>query len=268
MLELPKALKDALKAIAPRTFYPSSLLRRSVRQRTSSKIVGGPFRGMTYLAYSTYGAYIAKLIGTYEREVASVLETELSQDPRHVIDVGGAEGYYAVGVLTRVPNAKVTVFEMAEAGRRAIGELARLNGVSDRVDVRGRCDPEALEACLASTGATFVIVDVEGFEAELLDPRKCPSLAQADLLVEVHDFKVPGCSQTVLANLASTHRATIIRQSRRDAGEYPFRSLWPRLFPGAVVKYGLNEFRPADNWWIWFQRNGTVTEGEGGSEPA
>jgi hypothetical protein len=254
MLQLRKALKDVLKLVAPRAAYPSSLLRRSVQRRTSSTVVAGPFRGMRYLRYSTYGAYIAKLIGTYEREIAEALELELSTAPTHVIDVGGAEGYYAVGVLTRLPAARVTVFEMSELARTAIGDLARLNGVSDRIDVRGRCEPSDLEACLVQTGATLVIMDVEGFEAELLNPVACPHLAQADVLVEVHDFKVAGCSQRVLAQLEQTHRATILRQAPRAVSEYPFRSVWPRFFPAAVLKYGLNEFRPKDNWWILFQR--------------
>lgn len=261
MPQLSKALKNALKAVAPRVVYPSSLLRRSVQRRTESRVLAGPFRGMQYLPYSTYGAYIPKLIGTYEREISHVLEAELSSEPAHVIDVGGAEGYYAVGVLARLPRARVTVFEMAEPARLAIGELARLNGVSDRLDIRGRCDVAELEECLVRTGAKLVIVDVEGFEAELLDPKVCPSLAQANLLVEVHDFKVPGCAAKVLANLEATHDATVIRQAPRAVAEYPFRSLWPRLFPGAVLKYGLSEFRPGDNWWIWFQRKQTVGEG-------
>lgn len=254
MLQLRKSLKDFLKIVAPRGLYPSSLLRRSVQRSTSSNVVAGPFRGMKYLPYSTYGAYIPKLIGTYEREIAQALELELGMAPRHVIDVGGAEGYYAVGILRRLPEARVTVFEMSDSARAAIVELARLNGVSERLEIRGRCAATDLEACLAQTGAKFVIVDVEGFEAELLNPVDCPHLAQADLLVEVHDFKVADCAARVLAHLEPTHWATVLRQDPRAVSEYPLRSVWPRLFPGAVLKYGLNEFRPKDNWWIWFQR--------------
>jgi hypothetical protein len=260
MRQLRKTLKNVLKSIAPRAVYPSSLLRRSVQRSTSSTVLAGPFRGMKYLPYSTYGAYIPKLIGTYEREIASALERELDAAPGHVIDVGGAEGYYAIGVLTRLPGARVTVFEMSEPARTAIGELARLNGVTARLDVRGRCEPADLEACLSQTGATLVIMDVEGFEAELLNPVVCPHLAQADVLVEVHDFKVEGCSARVLAQLQETHRPTVLRQAPRSLSEYPLRSVWPRLFPGAVMKYGLSEFRPDDNWWIWFQRKTAADE--------
>jgi hypothetical protein len=209
---------------------------------------------MKYLAYSTYGAYIPKLIGTYEREVAGILEQALAKAPAHVIDVGGAEGYYAVGVLTRLPNARVTVFEMAETGRSAIAELASMNGVLDRLEIRGRCTPSELDSCLAQTGASFVIVDVEGYETELLNPATCPHITQADLLVEVHDCKVAGCAARVSGQLESTHMGTTIPQAPRTAGEYPFRDHWARLFPAAIMKYGLNEFRPKDNWWIWFQR--------------
>jgi hypothetical protein len=260
MLQLRKTLEQVLKTVAPRAVYPSALLRRSVQRRTSSEVMAGPFRGMKYLSYSTFGAYIPKLIGTYEREIAGALELELGAAPAHVIDVGGAEGYYAVGILTRLPQARVTVFEMSDRARAAIHELARLNGVSERLEVRGRCEPGDLEACLVETGATLVIMDVEGFEAELLSPAVCPHLAQANVLVEVHDFKVAGCSRRVSDHLAPTHRSTVFRQARRAAHEYPFRSVWGRLFPGAVLKYGLSEFRPPDNWWIWFQRKTVAHE--------
>ncbi len=238
----------------PRSLYPSSLLRQNVRRRTESTVFSGPFRGMRYLGYSTYGAYIPKLIGTYERELNEVLEQALAKEPAHVVDVGGAEGYYAVGILRRLKSARVTVFEMSEEGRRAITELARLNGVSERLEIRGRCTPAELDECLARSGASLVIVDVEGYEVELLDPNACPHIVQCDVLVEVHDFKVAGCAERVLAQMKQTHEAATIRQAARAVSEYPFRDVWAQLFPNAILRYGLNEFRHADNWWIWFRR--------------
>ncbi len=247
-------LTTALKQLVPRILYPSSLLRRSVQRKSSSIVMAGPFRGMKYIGYSTFGAYIPKLIGTYELELADVIERALRRMPGHIIDIGGAEGYYAVGLLTRLPDARVTVFEQAEAGRNAMVELAQMNGVSARLDVRDRCSPASLNARLAETNASLVIVDVEGYETELLDVTVCPRLKDADLLVEVHDFKVQGCSDLICSRFSDTHRVTVIPQRPRVLSEYPISGAFVSLFPRAVIKYALNEFRQRDNWWVWLER--------------
>jgi hypothetical protein len=255
MMALPLMLKAALKKIVPKALYPSAILRRSVQRRTNTTVIAGPFRGMQYLGYSIYGAYIPKLIGSYEAELHQALEAAIARKPKHIIDIGGAEGYYAVGLLTRLPDTRVTVFERLEEARTAIAELAELNGVAQRLDIRGDCDPTSLSACLEATGASLIITDVEGYETRLLDPVRVPLLARTDLIVEVHDFVVPDCSRVICETFERTHRVTVLHQRPRIHSDYPFKDAMATLFPGAIVKYGLNEFRRPDNWWVWLEQH-------------
>lgn len=247
-------IKSALKKVTPRALYPSSILRRAVQRKTNSSVIAGPFRGMKYLGHSFFGAYIPKLIGTYELELADIIQGIIESAPTQIIDIGGAEGYYAVGLLMRLPGARLTVFEQQEPGRAAIAKLASINGVSSRLEIRGSCTPDALNAALSVTSASLVIADVEGYEVELLDPERCPLLQDLDLLVEVHDFKIPGCSQLICDRFSTTHQATVIPQRKPQISEYPFRTGLAWLLPGAVLKYGLNEFRRPGNWWVWLER--------------
>jgi len=146
------------------------------------------------------------------------------------------------------------VFEQLADARGAITQLAERNGIRDRLDILGSCAPEALEECLTRTKATLILCDVEGYERELLDLERVPSLRGVDMLIEVHDAQVPGVSQVLTARFGSTHDIAHIRQGDRSVRHhYPFHDVASKLWPGAVLKYGLNEFRSPENGWLWLK---------------
>lgn len=242
-----------LKRVVPRDLYPSAVLRRNTQRRTSSTVRSGPFAGMRYLDRSIWGAYIPKLLGCYEQELHPVIERAIAAGPSHVVDIGGAEGYYAVGMLRRLPAAGVTVFEQLPSGREAIAELARMNSVDSRLSIRGACDPALLSTCLRDSGAKLLISDVEGYEVELLDPAKVPELAAVSMLIEVHDSAVPGCAELMARRFSATHKVERIAQAKRQLSDYPFDDLAATLFPSWVLRYALNEFRRPENGWLWLQ---------------
>ena len=63
-----------------------------------AKITGGPFKGMDYVTAATEGPLIPRLLGTYESELHPYLAKLAGGGIDYcVIDVGCAEGYYAVG---------------------------------------------------------------------------------------------------------------------------------------------------------------------------
>lgn len=247
------SLVQLAKKVVPRALYPSALLRRNAQWRTGNTVMSGPFAGMRYLDRSIWGAYIPKLIGCYELELHPFIERALASKPGYLIDIGGAEGYYAVGLLSRLPEARLTVFEQLEDGRGAIAELASINGVASRLSIRGSCDPAALDDCLRETGATFLLSDVEGYELELLHPERVPQLARVNMLVEVHDSAKPGCAEEMARRFEATHRVTRVAQERRDLAHYPFDDLARQLAPSWVLRYGLNEFRNPVNGWLWLE---------------
>jgi hypothetical protein len=246
-------LRSVLKAALPRALYPSALLRRAVQRQTNLTVHAGPFRGMKYVDRSIWGAYIPKLLGTYELELHDVIERAIRAAPRHVIDIGCAEGYYAVGFLLRLPEARMTVFEQLADGRETVRRLANRNGVAARLEVKESCDPAALSECLQRGAHALIICDVEGYEVELLDPKLVTELVGADILVEVHDANVPNCRATIAQRFEETHRVTHLGQQARARTQYPFKHPLVRVWPGAVLRYGLNEFRSPMTSWLWLE---------------
>jgi hypothetical protein len=138
----------ALCRAVPARYRPVGYLNRLAQRRTAGRVNAGPFAGMHYVDTSVGSCFIPKLLGTYERELASKVEWICRHQPELVVDIGAAEGYYAVGSALRVPLARVVAFELDERGRTALRCMADLNGVADRLSVRGRCGPADLAAAL------------------------------------------------------------------------------------------------------------------------
>jgi hypothetical protein len=246
-------LRRTAKALVPAWLRPSNVLVRAVVRRTGHVVASGPFCGMKYVASGIESAYTPKLLGVYERELHSVIEAIGRLDADRIIDVGAAEGYYAVGLATRNPRASVVAFEQEAAGRALVAELAARNGVSDRVRILGRCEPPDLRAALAGARRPVVVCDVECFEATLLDPAAVPELASAWVLAELHEFILDGVVDLVRGRFRATHAVTEIRQITRTRSDCLCLPWYARLLPEAYAVYTVDEFRPAPMSWLWME---------------
>src|SRR5438128_2544282 len=116
---------------------------------------------MRYILGSVGSAYVPKLLGIYERELNPYVEQACLLNFPLIIDVGAAEGYYAIGMALRNPNARVIAFEMEQKGRAALQEMAELNNVMSRVEIRGKCAPEDLAQILATSDRALIFCDAE-----------------------------------------------------------------------------------------------------------
>ena len=217
--------------------------KRSLVRRYGKVVLSGPFRGMRYGDDVVCSAYVAKLLGSYEQELHDGIEQLLRSGYRTVVDVGAAEGYYAVGFALRLPEAQIHAFDTDVDAQRYCARLARLNERSDRVHVHGICDDPALQPLVGPN--TLVICDCEGFEAELLDPARVPGLYETDMLVELHEFLRPGVTDQILRRFEGSHTAKLIDTAERNPDAYPALAELSREDRYCAVREG----RPAAMQW-------------------
>ncbi len=194
-------------------------IRAAVRATGGSVVQQGPFRGMRYLRAVSWGQLVPKLLGSYEAELHDELERLVARGYDRVVNVGCAEGYYAVGLALRLPSATVHAFDSDAHARYLCGRLAAMNGVQERVRVEGTCSLARLGEVVE--GRALLVVDCEGCELSLLRPDLVPALTGADLVVELHDFLEPSTSATVLTRFSATHHVTTIDSVERDPAAYP-----------------------------------------------
>jgi hypothetical protein len=165
------------------------------------------------------GDLVAKLVGSYECELYPVFAEWVAARPVHVIDIGCAEGFYAVGLARAITGATVHAFDIDELARRRCAQLARVNGVEDRVRIGGELRPEELGELPAD--GVVVLSDCEGAELDLLDPARAPRLLGWGMLVEVHDFVDPSISAVLTERFSDTHEIEFIAGRERVSGALP-----------------------------------------------
>lgn len=228
-----------------------TLLCFLLRFKSKNRILSGPFQGM---AFRYNQQEYAMLLGTWELELIQLLEDVMSADYRMIVDVGAAEGYYAVGMSYRMPEKKVVAFEMEERVRKNLETLQYLNGTT--VEIRGKCEPEDLLQFGEQIEGGFILMDVEGYECVLLDPCKIPSLQRATILVELHDMYVEGCSRIIEKRFQPTHIIQQVNGAQRTINDFPASAgILKYLFSKQRLINLMDEGRPyAMNWFFMVPR--------------
>jgi hypothetical protein len=237
-------MKTTITSLLPAALRPRTLLRRHLETVTRSGVVlDGPFAGLRYVDQSVGSMWWPKILGTYELELAGIVGRLCAEQPAWIIDIGAAEGYYAVGMAWRCPQTRVISFEGDHAGRKLQEELAVLNNVDDRLHIEGFCDAAALRRGL-------IICDIEGGELTLLNPEIAPDLVDDPwtLLVEIHDHVDPTIADTLIERFKATHSIQeIVSRPRRasDLAATVRRQLLSRWVPAY-----LDERRPGPMRWL------------------
>jgi len=208
---------------------------------------GGPFTGMKMALSAASLSLTSKIAGSYEAELHGVFERLALGGYETVVDLGCAEGYYAVGVARLVAPDRVIAIDVEENALRITSENARLNGVADRVFTCGGSSHASISA--SCIGQTLLICDVEGAELQLLDPNVCPVLCNVDLIVEIHDVP-PGdqIARMMSDRFEKTHRIEWFRSQSRDANDWSSRV--PEL-NRAELAIAIDELRPFPMSWLF-----------------
>ncbi|HEV2530632.1 methyltransferase domain-containing protein [Phenylobacterium sp.] len=199
----------------------------SYLRRHGTIIWGGPFRGMDYVATAAEGALMPRLLGSYEGELHPHLRAFAEEDLEVIIDVGCAEGYYAVGLARLMPQVTVHARDIDEKALQACRALADKNGVGERVIVGGEFQPQDFEAFAGRRG--LVMVDAEGAELDVLQPELSPALAGLSLIVETHDIYRAGCLATLQQRFAPTHDIVVVEQQYLPFDPPPWFAQLPHL---------------------------------------
>jgi hypothetical protein len=220
---LPILTEESLRYIRyPQLRSQWRVLRRILNKLPDSKRVSqGPFEGMGYFPLASSRTTLPMLLGTYECELNPAIEKICAAGCDRIIDIGAAEGYYAVGMALRNPGVPLVCFEMNASVRYYLRRLARRNGVRQRLRILGECTPEALESALEGASRPAVICDCEGAEDLLLDPVPVPSLRRALILVETHEGMVDGVEVHLQERFAATHQIEVIRSRARTTDDLP-----------------------------------------------
>ncbi len=192
-------------------------------QETSGIVQSGPFKGMTLPREQAWkdGALCPMLLGCHEQELHGILEMEIARlaeipNPK-IVNLGCAEGYYAVGLKRRLPHATVRAIDPEDKCIRIMGEAAVLNGV--QIIANGDID-EVLDA------PDLIFSDCESAETAYLDPQRFLGLKNrtTHYIVEVHNEEGLDRGKILFDRWHKTHHIVSIGEGHRNPNAHPV--LW------------------------------------------
>jgi hypothetical protein len=183
------------------------------------KVSQGPFKGLqlnrdTWWGKSDLGA---QCLGLYEKEILDFISAQEPFDT--FLDIGAADGYYAVGLLYSKMAKKSICFEISEDGQRAIKENWMINKNPGELEIFGEANEQSIASIAASLPAkTLVLVDIEGLEFNLLSEKVISLLDKCTILIEIHNWIV-GFEEkypALLRDLDKYFDISIIKPSERN----------------------------------------------------
>jgi 23S rRNA U2552 (ribose-2'-O)-methylase RlmE/FtsJ len=184
-----------------------------------NEILNGPFKGIKYTTTNiTEATLVPKLVGSYESQLHQTIEKVIAKNYSDIIDIGCAEGYYAIGLAKRMENTTVHCFDINKSDIEICKEIAKLNKLSN-LTFNYECSKEILKTFKFKTKG-LIFCDTEGFELELFTSDVIESLKLQDFIIEIHDIINPTISNTLYERFKKTHNIEIFDNRNIDYSGY------------------------------------------------
>ncbi len=169
-------------------------------------VLNGPFKGLKYPNFQSFGSAIfPKILGSYESEIAPVWNKLIENKYDIIIDIGSAEGYYSVGIANILrEKSTILAVDISPKALELLKKIAELNGLEKFIETKTSLNSDEI-GTLCEGKRNFILSDCEGYERELFSKNNIQSFLLCDLLIEVHDAKVPGTSTYLIDLFNETH---------------------------------------------------------------
>jgi hypothetical protein len=190
------------------------------------EVQAGPFTGMRYPSdrVADIDAPVAKMLGTYEQELRNVFTEALADELRTFVDVGCADGYYAVGMPYADRRLMSYAFDLSPSARDLCRVVARINALEDRVRIGTRFTARSLD--VIDDPDALLLCDIEGAEGALFDANLVGRLSRAIVVIEVHEKDDPSMSARLRDCFDPSHTVDRVNQQPRET----LRGLPPLAF--------------------------------------
>lgn len=170
----------------------------------------GYFKGLKYPSFVSFGSSLfPKLSGSYESELFPFFKEIENKNYNIIIDIGCAEGFYAVGFALKFPNAKIYAFDIEEKARVLCNDMAISNNVEKQIFISKAFTPQHLKQIDVNL-STFIICDCEGYERTLFNYDSIESLKKTDILIELHPMHEKDVKEYLFDLFNQSHNLRLI----------------------------------------------------------
>ena len=151
----------------------------------------GPFKGLRLTHNPWWGQLDlgSQCLGLYEKEILKFIENIEDGQFTNFIDIGAADGYYAVGILSTGKIQRSICFEKTDKGREAIFTNWKNNGAIGQLVVKAKANFESIATLTEhDLERSLILIDIEGGEFELLNNDTIHKFRYSKILLEIHNW--------------------------------------------------------------------------------
>jgi precorrin-6B methylase 2 len=226
-------------------------LSNQIGMLLGSTVKYGPFTGLCLENQHSWLSFNRgnMLLGLYEKEVVSNIVTS-SQQKDYFIDIGAADGYFALGVLVGKLFEHSYCFESTSKGQQLITKNAVKNNLINQISVFGKAEIDFLSNIPQShIKNSVVLIDIEGGDFNLLTEDTLEKLSGAHVIIELHHMFLQNGLE-ILSNLRERvekwFKIEILETASRDLSKISEISKWSDTDRWIMCSEG----RPmAPIWW-------------------
>lgn len=171
-------------------------------------VENGYFKGLKYSTLSSVGSSLfPKLSGSYESELHFLFLKIERISYSTIINIGCAEGFYAVGLALKFQKSKIIAFDIDETARKLCAQMAAENNVI--VEIQSECTSGFFEKTNQKK-RNLILCDCEGYEENLFRKTNIENLRLSDLIIELHPMNSPGIKDKLYHLFRGTHLISYI----------------------------------------------------------
>ena len=212
----------------------------------------GPFAGLKYPAAKSYGSvFFPKIMGVYEMQLQKYIMEFKKKKYDKIINIGAAEGYYAVGSAMLFSDTKVFAIDKDKKALSFLAKMAKINGVQDYIKIYdgevkkffNEIDPKS---------KNLIISDCEGCEFDIFSNSSTEVFKNSDLIIEMHykkkDLTIDFQRNEFIKRFNDNHDVKIVKPIKNNVENYP-------SLENMAVKYAkrfIQENRSINAEWIIF----------------
>ena len=209
------------------------ILGERLLRTTGAKVLYGHFKGMKLVSTSWSARDVGSIIlGEYERNVLDCIVTSPEKFSVFV-DVGAADGIYAVGLAVNGRFKSIFCFESSEASQTSIQLNANANQVESSITILGTAELNFLTVLSVDhevdLSKAIFLIDIEGGEYDLLSQDNLIMLKHSMVMVEIHDvvedFRAK--YESLLARASNYFTLTTISNFAKSNLDFAELSTWP-----------------------------------------
>jgi hypothetical protein len=209
----------------------------------NKEIKSGLFKNMMFDVIPTEGCYLPKLLGVYEQPLQEFLKNFPINSYERLINIGCAEGFYAVGFATKYKNLEVIAFDIEENARKTTKHLADTNKTN--IIIHDLFDINTFSKYIDKKSIIFC--DIESSEKVLLNPAINPDILHYDFIVESHEFMDNSITDILIKRFEKTHNIYYITDNKeRNLSEIKFLE----TLKNEEILSCIEESRPGPTPWL------------------